>query len=374
MKALHIASFNGNIGDIINHAGFDAQFKKNVCNNIEFVREEIRDYYKVRSHKSFNTEKFIKLANSFDLIVIGGGNFLSPWLEISNNGTTFDISIDNLKKIKTPILFNAVGCEGSLGYSESTIHNIREFLDHILLSEASDNYFFTVRNDGSYSFIKNVIGKKYSNKVFEIPDNGFFCPTENFQLSNDNEKILGISISEDRLKAKLSPDEYQSFIKKLTTIISFYVKESYNIKFIPHTFNDYKLLVDLFDYLEDSILRNNITVSELQTNSKSGKEVIGSYVNCNQAIVMRFHASISCVRLNIPFVALTLDQRLLALFNSLDLENIFNINENFSAFDIIGHFKKSSHNHADLLDQLYISHSYIFKSIKRWVNTHVASG
>ncbi|MCP3032734.1 polysaccharide pyruvyl transferase family protein [Halobacillus sp. A1] len=370
MNVLHIASFNGNIGDIINHSGFEAEFKKKVINNVEFVREEIRDYYKVRNFKSFNTEKFIKLANSFDLIVIGGGNFLSPWLEISNNGTTFDISVENFKKITTPILFNAVGCEGSLGYSEKTLHKIRKFFDHILLSEASDKYFFTVRNDGSYSFIKDVIGKSYSSKVFEVPDNGFFCPIENLHPSSNREKTLGLSISEDRLKAKLSPNEYKAFIQKLASIISLYVKESYHIKFIPHTFNDYKVLVDLFDCLKDDVVRNHMVVSQLQANSKSGREVMGSYVNCDQALVMRFHASIACIKLNIPFVTLTLDQRLLSLFDNLELENIVNINKSCSVRDIKKLFINSSHNYDDVLNQLDTSQSIVFNRIKRWVNTN----
>ena len=44
IRALHLASFNGNIGDIANHVGFWNLFKKYVTNDVEVTYLEIREY------------------------------------------------------------------------------------------------------------------------------------------------------------------------------------------------------------------------------------------------------------------------------------------------------------------------------------------
>lgn len=366
MKILHIASFNGNTGDIINHSGFEEQFKTYVSSNVEFIREEIRDYYKIRNLKRFDCE-FVEYANKFDLIIIGGGNFLSPWLETSKNGTTFDISIEDLKKIKTPILFNAVGCEGSLGYTEKTINAIKLFFNYILLSEDSDKYFFTVRNDGSYDFIMNVVGEIYSDKVYEIPDNGFFCPAKDNKQYGCENKVIGLSVSEDRLKTKFNGEQYSNFIAQIKSVLLYYVEKSYNIKFIPHTYNDLFFLTDLYKELDDTIIRNNISVGSLKTNSINGEEVISSYLDCDLAIVMRFHASISCITLNKPFVALTLDDRVLELFHNLDLKNVINLNSNYNINDIFKILEYSSGNNEELLNHLKNKSSNVYMNISKWI-------
>lgn len=76
IKALHIASFMGNVGDNANHNGLRNKLKNIFYNNnIIFDELEMREFYQSWNLRNFNSEEFINLANKYDLIIIGGGNF-----------------------------------------------------------------------------------------------------------------------------------------------------------------------------------------------------------------------------------------------------------------------------------------------------------
>lgn len=74
MKALHLASFNGNIGDIANHRGFYNMFCKYVDKKVEFVPLEMREFYRSWNIRKYD-EEFINYINTFDVFIIGGGSF-----------------------------------------------------------------------------------------------------------------------------------------------------------------------------------------------------------------------------------------------------------------------------------------------------------
>ena len=96
IRALHLASFNGNIGDIANHVGFWNLFKKYVTNDVEVTYLEIREYYKSWNLRQFD-DSFADLVNRYDLLVIGGGNFFDVKWDYSTTGTTLNISDEILK-------------------------------------------------------------------------------------------------------------------------------------------------------------------------------------------------------------------------------------------------------------------------------------
>lgn len=133
LKVLHLASFNGNIGDNANHNGFYHLFKKNITKNVEFDQLEMRRFYFSWDDRKFD-ESFVKEVNQYDLLVIGGGNFFDITWPDSATGTTLDLKKSILDKIKTPIFFNALG----LGYgidkdfNQKAVNKFDDFLSIIL--------------------------------------------------------------------------------------------------------------------------------------------------------------------------------------------------------------------------------------------------
>src|SRR5699024_7456701 len=105
IKVLHIASFNGNIGDNANHNGLRKNLERYLNRNFNFTEIEMREFYQSWNLRDFNTETFIELCNKNELVIIGGGNFFELKWDYSYTGTTINLSNDTLEKINTPILF-----------------------------------------------------------------------------------------------------------------------------------------------------------------------------------------------------------------------------------------------------------------------------
>ena len=54
MKIIHLASFNGNVGDMINHIGFYNNIRKYVTSDITIKQIEIRNYYRSWNEAAFD--------------------------------------------------------------------------------------------------------------------------------------------------------------------------------------------------------------------------------------------------------------------------------------------------------------------------------
>ena len=62
MKIIHLASFNGNVGDMINHIGFYNNIRKYVTSDITIKQIEIRNYYRSWNEAAFD-QIFIEMVN-----------------------------------------------------------------------------------------------------------------------------------------------------------------------------------------------------------------------------------------------------------------------------------------------------------------------
>jgi len=168
MKVLHLASFSGNIGDNANHGGFRPWFERLAKRPIEWTDLEIRTFY--WKERAFD-ESFVELANRHDLVVIGGGNYFELWVERSHTGTSIDIPLDLLARIRPPLFFNALGCDAGQGTTENTVRRFNAFIAQLL---SSDRALVTVRNDGAQKTLRRFVPTALADQIVTIPDGGFF--------------------------------------------------------------------------------------------------------------------------------------------------------------------------------------------------------
>ena len=75
IKALHVASFNGNVGDNASHNGFRKRLIDSLGCSIHFNEVEIREFYESWDMGNLNMDDFIAQCNSYDLVIFSGGNF-----------------------------------------------------------------------------------------------------------------------------------------------------------------------------------------------------------------------------------------------------------------------------------------------------------
>ncbi|MFJ7732318.1 polysaccharide pyruvyl transferase family protein [Lysinibacillus sp. NPDC097231] len=329
LKVLHIASFIGNIGDNANHIGF--KYLRDNFLDFDFVitEKEIRGFY--WREWIFNSEEFVKEANEFDLVVIGGGNYFELWVNDSETGTSIDLGLNYIKQIKTPILFYALGCDLGQGVEKGNIEKFEGFLDY-LTSESL--YFVSVRNDGAITNIKSLYDTRYEEKISEIPDGGFFTQVENlehYEIEKDKINILiniAGDMSEIRFSKNLGEISYETFINNMAEMIeSLSIKYNYNLNiiFVPHIFRDLKAIYDVLDNLNDKVRRNCIKVAPYLLGEKGHNYIFSLYNQSDLIIGMRFHSNV---------VGYALKKNVIGLVNYIQIKNLYKSIESEQFIDV----------------------------------------
>ncbi|MFC4402565.1 polysaccharide pyruvyl transferase family protein [Gracilibacillus xinjiangensis] len=335
IRALHIASFHGNIGDNANHNGFRQNIKETLDCEIDYEEMEMREFYQSWGTRDFNHFEFIDICNRYDLIIIGGGNFFELKWDYSITGTTINISKDSLDKINTPILFNGLGCDLAKGASESAIRKFGSFLDTIT---KSNKYLVSVRNDGSYNTIKKLYGEKYVDSIHRVPDGAFFLKTKKFHFPelNNNRKTIGINIVSDMIDIRFNKDlkdgiDYHDFINGLSEELNTFLKgnSDYQIILFPHIYSDLKAITDLLEKIDDRYRRTRIVTAPCLTGPGSEEYLFGLYKECEFILGMRFHSNVCSIAQNIPTIALSSYKKISDLYNELNLsDRVIQVNKN----------------------------------------------
>ena len=320
MKILHIASFNGNMGDNANHTGFREIFSNILKENLEWENLEIRNFYKSWNIMKFNND-FVEYVNKFDLCIIGGGNFFEICHEYSVTGTTIDISKEILEKIKTPIFFNGLGFDTIRGFTEETKEKFKKFIEYLL--ENPQKYFVSFRNDGSKKNFEVLYGK-WDSRIKVVADGGFFINmaiNENrFPLKQIKQNYIGINIAMDEHK-KIQEVSRADFIDKIVNFINDFIFKypNYKIKFFPHIFSDIKIIYEVLERVSDKLIKYNIEIMPYLTGMENTTKFYLEYLNCKLILGMRFHTNVVGMSLNIPTIGLVSYSKMEDLYNEVDM-------------------------------------------------------
>lgn len=331
INALHIASFNGNIGDNANHNGLRRNLEEILDNNISFDEIEMREFYQSWNLRDFNSNEFIDLCNSYDLIIIGGGNFFELKWDYSYTGTTVNLSDVTLSRIKTPILFFGLGCDIGKGSNRSTIKKFDNFLEMVTDSE---QFMVTVRNDGSYETIEKLYGSKYYNKVFKVADGAFFFKSDDITnpvFTDNKRKKIGINVVCDMKSIRFNEEvTYNDFVSDFAYFLNDFIKDNkeYDLIFFPHIYSDLEAISNVINKIEDQVRRYRITVAPYMSGKGSDKYIFGLYKHCEVILGMRFHSNVCAIAQNIPTIALSSYKKIHDLYSDLDLlDRVVYVNE-----------------------------------------------
>ena len=263
MRILHIASFNGNIGDNASHIGF-----RNILKTLGIIATidqiEIRRFYKNYSlfdKQSFD-EDFIKKANQYDLVVFGGGGFLDYWVPNSETGTTIDISLDLFQQLLVPVLFTSIGCIPHKEVPEGNVEKFSRFVNAILEKK---NAALAVRNDGSKIILKSVLGDTIACKIPQLLDNGFFYKSHRKFSRITDGKYIAINVTKDQLLMKnqtIGEVNAEHFNQQLRLYIDTIIKNTnLNIVFIPHIFSDLEAIQHALRGINDYLIRTRVIIA-----------------------------------------------------------------------------------------------------------------
>ncbi|MFL0802360.1 MAG: polysaccharide pyruvyl transferase family protein [Agarilytica sp.] len=332
-RVLHVASFSGNIGDNANHTGFRESFDRHIGVEVEYTEFEIREVFWKR--KKFDSS-FVVLANSYDLVVIGGGNYFELWVDDSATGTSIDIDLDLLKNIRTPIVFNALGVDPAQGAKDESVKKFRCFLDYAI---SSPTIILSCRNDGSIKALREIVGEKYADAFYHVPDSGLFTVVKNTYHPEiePRKKNVVIQVAGDMLETRFPADASESisadeFLNLMARYIENINELDVNFIFVPHIFRDIGVISDLLNLLPDDIRRRNVAVAPYLVGQKGQDYIFDLYKKSDLVLGMRFHANVCGLGLGKTCIGLVNYRQIDELYNELGLEE-YKIQVNQKGFD-----------------------------------------
>jgi len=363
LKVLHLASFNGNIGDNANHYGFYKYLNKINTYNFNIEELEIREFF---WKKRFFDDNFIKLVNTYDLLIIGGGNYFELWVEGSPTGTSIAIELEKLNEIKIPILFNALGVDPGQGATKNCINRFTNFLD--LLIERND--YISIRNDGAKKAIIDYIGEKYLHSIQYTPDAGFFIDTKNATDYYNSKEYIAINIATDMDNIRFSNLSYDEFLVTFKRFIIKFIKEydNFEIIFVPHIFRDMSFINDILNILDDDIRRTKISVAPLLHGKESFNEVMSIYKGAKFVLANRFHANVCSIGLGIPTIGLINYRQIEELYNELESNNFIDIRIKDFDIELLNKINKYDYNNQllEILESQYLDN---MQHIEKWLGS-----
>ncbi|GHU73788.1 hypothetical protein FACS189413_18420 [Bacteroidia bacterium] len=332
LNIAHLASFDGNIGDNANISGMRSMLNQDLPYDIHFNNIEIRQFYKIQNKRKFD-QSFVDEVNQSDLLIIGGGNYFELWLEVSVTGTTIDITNEIFAKIKIPVVFYGLGIDPEKGYSNHTLAKFKHFLDFLFTRK---NVLVSVRNDGSWDDCKKLLGTKYAEQIYKIPDGGFYVGIQtSFHPEIVNGQInIGLNIAGDMMNVRfpqvnefISADDY---IEKLSEVIEIcVVKWNANFVLLPHIYKDYEAISQLLSQLKDVTLRNNIAVAPYIHGLGQEKYFFDLYKQFSLVMGNRFHTNVCGIGLGIPTIGLSNYPKITKLYKELDLlDRVIDVRKN----------------------------------------------
>lgn len=325
MKILHIASFLGNIGDNLSHAGLNVILKA-IFSDYQVKQQEIRKFYKnyTGKDKQYFDDQFLNEMQDYDLCIIGGGGFLDYWVEDSESGTTIDMSVELVSRICTPTLICSVGCIPHRPVPHGNLAKFNAFLD---ACKRNSYVQIILRNDGSFSNIRKLFGNSYLDLISEGIDNAFFIKGDydfNFPMSD---RYIAMNLSDDQLM--MDSDirgaiDQNVYYKQLVETINFICKDrKLNVIFIPHIYSDLVSISRLLSELDDYMIREKISVAPCVQFDDGAMYNLAIYANSELTIGMRFHANIVPLALSKKAIGLVSLDRVKHMYDSLGLNDSY---------------------------------------------------
>lgn len=320
IRTLHLASFNGNIGDNANHNGFYNGLSEIKEYEFSIDKLEIREFY---WRKRFFDESFVSLVNQYDLLIIGGGNYFELWVENSPTGTSVMIAPDMFKKINIPVVFNALGVDPAQGASKRCCDKFRKFLDVVFENPKN---LVSLRNDGSFHAMEHYIGRNYADNCLLTPDAGCnLSINKGIDLHIDG-RYIALNVAGDMLDKRFSEcgDEigYDSFLSEISIFLQKIILEKIvdHVVFVPHVFKDLECASDIISLLSDDVRRKNVVLAPLLT-GQGCEEIFSLYEKSIITIAMRFHANLCSISQNVPTIGLINYRQIEELYKGMNLSD-----------------------------------------------------
>ena len=313
LSVLHLASFHGNTGDVLNHLSFRDWFAGLLDRPLEWTNLEIRGYF--RRQWEFD-HRFIDLANKHDLLVIGGGNFFETWPTRSRSGTSIDLTVDDFHALKSPVFVNSIGVDTEQGISAAARVQLPLLIDYL---STSGRTLLSVRNDGAMDTLRGFVGQENLQKVVDLPDAVFFIP--GLRRVDTQHHVIGVNLACDMPDRRFATVERGNLVSAVASAVERFMSRSDDaiLRLVPHMYSDFSILSELLEKLPDEIRRERVQFLGYTPGIEGAREIADAYAGCSVVVANRFHSAVIPLGLSIPTVGISNYPQLSKLFNDLNL-------------------------------------------------------
>ena len=326
---------SANTGDIV------------LYNGVENLFDKIMDIKNIWYHRlAFGEITFLEiiLINKYcKLLIVGGHGLLMPESNINkNSGWGFNIKLENLKKIKIPIVFFAIGYNI---FSEKDKFNIK-FKNH-LIECVHKSLFFGLRDYGSINFIKSCLPDNLHEKINFQP-----CPTtminiykNNFiDISNNTASEIAISVAFNRFKDRFSKN-YLNVFEQIIKYCEYMKRKGYKISFTGHH------ILDIHNKHSKHFGKYGFKIFPLYKYNE--KYVLDYYKNKKLVISMRGHGLMIPFGLNVPIISITTQSKQKWFIETIRHDE-WNINIDDNIYDrLIMQSEKIINNYSYIKNEMY---------------------
>ena len=227
-----------------------------------------------------------------------------------------------IDKIQCPIIFNGIGID--IPEKEENFDCINKFIDFLEYIINKSNVIVSVRNDDSKKMILKYIGKSVIDRIWVIPDEGFFTTANDYYHPEIpcNKKIIAINSAKDRISERWDDLDfgYSNYCREMALFINEYLTNEKEIHFVfvPHIPSDIEAAYDIIRYIDDPFVRRNITVAPyLNGQNTNGDYIVDLYRKCDLTIGMRYHSNICAIAMGTPTLAIFTLQTDIELYNNI---------------------------------------------------------
>jgi len=279
------------------------------------LHPELYSWDDITFSNSVFPETFFQKLQDFQLLLIPGAVTFNGRADHTRGGSRLNLNIDELNKIKVPVVAQGLSYRHWRNDLYPNLKALTEFLSEI---NSNDRFLIGLRNDGTKTWLQETTGVELNN-LPECPDPGFFvCPPR----YNEVGRNLFISVNfEDSKERYQNLESLGNLTKALAESCELFCRNTdEQVVFVPHSFEDYEMILMICSILKPKTLHQRVRVLSLP-GFENHMSIYEEYRNARAVVAMRIHSLSPALGMRIPTMVISTQQRMSVYMKNLNLAN-----------------------------------------------------